>query len=283
MFFVASKALWFAAQPVALLIAGALVGAWLAPRVRFARALALGCVGALALVSLAPVGALLIEPLEERFPQPPADMPAPYGIVVLGGPIDAEASAARGQTILDEGAARLTAAAALARRYPQARILYAGGVGSLWPSLPSEAPEAGKLLVALGVDPQRIVLEDRSRNTEENARFAAALVHPTPGQSWLLVTSAYHMPRAMGLFRKAGFAAVAYPVDYRTLGGGRDWRLNLDPTGGLELLDLAVHEWVGLVAYRLSGRIDAWLPGPEAAASLEARRAAARPSGAGVP
>jgi len=262
MFFLASKALWFAVQPVVLLIAGALLGAWLARRVRFARALALGCVGALALVSLAPVGALLIEPLEERFPPPSPDMPAPYGIVVLGGAIDAEASAARGQTILDEGAARLTAAAALARRYPQARILYAGGAGSLWPSPWTEAPEALKLLVALGVDPARIVLEDRSRNTDENARFAAALVHPTPDQSWLIVTSAYHMPRAMGLFVKAGFSARAYPVDYRSFGDGRDWRFNPDPTRGLRLFDLAVHEWIGLIAYRVSGRIDAWFPGP---------------------
>jgi uncharacterized SAM-binding protein YcdF (DUF218 family) len=261
MFFVASKALWFVSEPTALLILGALVGVALAGRVRFARALALVCAAALAIVSFAPNGAALIAPLEDRFPQPPADLPAPYGVVVLGGAIDELASKARGQTILGDGAERLTAAAILARRYPQARILYTGGSASLWPRRSTEADEARDLLVGLGVDAQRIVLEDRSRNTDENARFSAALVHPAADQRWLVVTSAFHMPRAMGLFRKAGFAVIAYPVDYHTLGGG-DWRLNHDAASGLKLFDLAVHEWIGLFAYRLSGRIDAWLPAP---------------------
>ena len=263
MFFLASKLLWFAAAPVTVLMAGALVGAWFARRgARFPRALAVGCAGALLLIGLAPVGALLIEPLEDRFPAPGADMPAPYGIVILGGAIDEEASAARGQTILDEGASRLTEAAILARRFPDARLVYAGGSASLWRAHSTEALEARQLLVALGVEPSRIAIEDKSRNTDENARFAAALVHPQPGESWLLVTSAYHMPRAMGLFAKAGFSVRAYPVDYRSLGGGRDWRLNHDPARGLRLFDLAVHEWIGLIAYRLSGRIDDWFPRP---------------------
>jgi uncharacterized SAM-binding protein YcdF (DUF218 family) len=263
MFFVASKLLWLTAAPVNLLIVGALVGAWLVPRgAGFARALALGCAGALLVVSVGPVGALLIEPLEDRFPQPPADMAPPYGIVILGGAIDDEASAARGQTIFDEDGARLTAAAILARRYPQARLVYTGGSASLWDSHSTEALEGRKLLAALGVDPSRIAIEDRSRNTDENARFTAALVHPQGDQVWLVVTSAYHMPRAMGLFRKAGFGARAYPVDYRTLGDARDWRLNLEPVRGLTLFDLAVHEWIGLVAYRASGRIDDWFPRP---------------------
>jgi uncharacterized SAM-binding protein YcdF (DUF218 family) len=263
MFFVASKILWFAAAPITLLMAGALVGAWLVRRrAGLPRALALACSGALLFVSVAPVGALLIEPLEGRFPPLGADAPAPYGIIVLGGAIDDEASAARGQTILDEGAPRLTEAAILARRFPQARLVYTGGSASLWNSASTEALEGRKLLIALGVDPARITIEDKSRNTDENARFTAALVHPQPDQTWLVVTSAYHMPRAMGLFRKAGFSARAYPVDYRSLGDARDWRMNLHPALGLRLFDLAVHEWIGLIAYRVSGRIDEWFPEP---------------------
>ncbi len=263
MFFVASKILWFVAAPVTLLLIGAILGVWLIPHgVRFARALALVCLGALLVVSMAPVGATLIEPLEDRFPQFPADAPAPYGIIVLGGAIDDDASAARGQTTFEEGAARLTETAILARRYPQARLVYTGGSATLWNSRSTEAIEGRKLLTALGVDPARITIEDRSRNTDENARFTAALVHPQPEQTWLIVTSAYHMPRAMGLFVKAGFTARAYPVDYRSLGGGRDWRMNLEPARGLRLFDLAIHEWIGLLAYRASGRIDDWFPGP---------------------
>jgi len=261
MFFVASKALWFFAAPAALLTLGALVGVVFAAR-RGARLAALGCLAALLVIGVAPAGALLIGPLENRFPAPPADLPPPYGVVVLGGAIDDSISHARGQTTFDEGAERLTEAAILARRYPAARIVYTGGSSSLLGRPSGEAEDARRLLVAMGVDAARITLETRSRNTDENARFTAALVHPESGQTWLVVTSAYHMPRAMGLFRKAGFAAIADPVDYRTEGGRGDWRVNVDLPRGLTLFDLAAHEWVGLLAYRASGRIDVWFPGP---------------------
>jgi uncharacterized SAM-binding protein YcdF (DUF218 family) len=261
MFFIASKALWFFAAPSALLIVGALVGAAFSAR-RTGRLLALACAALLLVIGAAPLGALAIAPLENRFPAPPADLPPPAGVIVLGGAIDDDISRARGQTILDEGAARLTEAAALARRFPSARIVYTGGSNSLTGRPSSEAEEGRRLLVALGVDPQRITLETRSRNTDENARFTAALVHPQPDQSWLIVTSAYHMPRSMGLFRKAGFKAIADPVDYRSEGGPRDWRPNANLPGGLRLFDVALHEWIGLVAYRLSGRIDDWFPAP---------------------
>jgi uncharacterized SAM-binding protein YcdF (DUF218 family) len=249
------------AAPSALLILGALVGAVFAAR-RGARLAAIGCLLALLLIGAAPLGALLIGPLENRFPSPHADLPAPYGFVVLGGAIDDDLSRARGQTTFDEGAERLTEAAILARRYPAARIVYSGGSSSMLGRPSSEAEQARSLLVAMGVDAQSITLETRSRNTDENARFTAAIVHPQPDQRWLIVTSAYHMPRAMGLFRKAGFNAVADPVDYRTAGGRADWRPNSNLPHGLVLFDLAVHEWIGLVAYRLSGRIDAILPAP---------------------
>lgn len=261
MFFIASKALWFLAAPSALLILGALIGAAYSSRLS-GQLLAFACLALLLVVGAAPLGALAIAPLENRFPAPPADLPAPYGIVVLGGAIDDDISRARGQTTFDEGAERLTETAILARRYPSARIVYSGGSNSLSGRPSSEAEEGRKLLVALGVDPQRVTIEPRSRNTDENARFTAAMVHPESGQTWLVVTSAFHMPRAMGLFRKAGFDAVAAPVDFRTEGQGRDWRLNANLPRGLELFDLAVHEWIGLAAYRLSGRIESFFPAP---------------------
>ncbi len=264
MFFIASKVLWFFAAPVNLLLLAALIGAALAGG-RFSRAgrrIALLAIVLLLAIGILPLGAWLIEPLEDRFPPPPEEMPAPYGIIVLGGAIDDELGRARNQVSLQEGAARLTEAVALARRYPQARIVYTGGSNSLTHADSTEARDAGKLLAALGVDPARIQLEDRSRNTDENARFTSDQVHPEASQAWLLVTSAWHMPRAMGLFRKAGFNVVAYPVDYRSQGGPGDWRLNGETTRGLGLFDLAVHEWIGLAAYRARGKIDALFPAP---------------------
>jgi uncharacterized SAM-binding protein YcdF (DUF218 family) len=261
MFFIASKVLWFFAAPSALLILGALFGAAFSAR-RSGQLLALGCLAMLLIVGAAPVGAALIATLENRFPPPPADAPPPYGIIILGGAIDDDISLARGQTTFDEGAERLTQAVILARRFPSARIVYTGGSNSLRGRPSSEAALARNLMVALGVDAERVTLETRSRNTDENARFSAEILHPQADQRWLIVTSAYHMPRAMGLFRKAGFNAVADPADYRTLGGLGDWRPNIALPHGLVLFDLAVHEWIGLVAYRLSGRIETFFPGP---------------------
>ena len=161
----------------------------------------------------------------------------------------ADLSLAHGKTALEEGGARLTEAAILARRFPEAKIVYSGGpeeAGS------SEAAEGRDLLVALGVDRSRIEVETRSRNTDENARFTAALVKPKPEQVWWLVTSAWHMPRSMGLFEKAGFSVRADPVDYHTFGDARDYALDRDPARRLRLFELGVHEWIGLAAYRLA-------------------------------
>jgi uncharacterized SAM-binding protein YcdF (DUF218 family) len=264
MFFIASKVLWFFTAPVNLLLATAFAGAAMSAgrHARAGRSIALFAAGLLIVVGIAPIGAWLIEPLEDRFPTAPAEMAAPYGIIVLGGAIDDRLGRARHQVILDEGAARLTESVALSRRFPQARLVYTGGSNSLTESDTSEAHDAGALFLALGVDPGRITLEDRSRNTDENARFTRDLVHPEPSQVWLLVTSAYHMPRSMGLFRKAGFNVVAYPVDYRSAGSFGDWRLSNETWRGLRLLDVAVHEWVGLAAYYASGKIDTLFPGP---------------------
>ena len=263
MFFVVSKALWLLADPLSLLLACAFIGGLIVRRApRVGRALTLIGAGALLVVIVLPVGVLLLRPLEERFPAPPADAAPPYGIIVLGGPIDAELSLAHGQTALEEGAARLTEAAILARRFPEAKIVYTGGSGWQADSDPVEAVEARNLLVALGVDASRIEIEKRSRNTDENARFTAALVKPNPAQSWWLVTSAWHMPRSMGLFEKAGFSVRADPVDYFSVGDVRDYLRNREPSRRLRVFELAVHEWIGLAAYHLTGKIDAWFPGP---------------------
>ena len=106
-------------------------------------------------------------------------------------------------------------------------------------------------------------MERRSRNTAENAEFSKALVAPKAGERWLLVTSAFHMPRSIGLFRKAGFAVEPYPVDWRV--GGRDDLFTLPELRrltGWASVDVGVREWIGLVAYRLTGKIDEFLPGP---------------------
>jgi uncharacterized SAM-binding protein YcdF (DUF218 family) len=263
-FFITSKIVWMLASPIDLLLLGALVGVLLGygRHARFGRAVALAAILILVAAATLPVGLLLIAPLEDRFPPPPADLPPPEGIIVLGGAIDDIASAARGQTVFDEGGERLTEAVILARRYPQARIVYTGGSASLTGGTSTEALQARNFMVAMGVAPERVTIEDKSRNTDENARFTAAIVRPEPSQRWIVVTSAFHMPRAMGVFEKAGFRPIAYPVAFRTLGGEGDPRVVLDPAKNVHVFQLALHEWIGLAAYWASGRIDHLFPGP---------------------
>ena len=176
--------------------------------------------------------------------------------------ISPELSIARGAADLNEAAERVTAAAALARSYPAARIVYSGGNGRLARRGGVEADIAADLFDAIGLPRARVMVEGRSRNTVENAEFSKALASPRPGERWLLVTSAYHMPRAVGLFRQAGFPVEAYPVDWRTAGGDHVW-MPFDSVGaGLRRTDTAVREWTGLAAYYLSGKTPALFPAP---------------------
>ncbi len=188
---------------------------------RFARAgrrLAVASLLLLAVLGFSPIGNALIIPLEQRFPPWDAARGAPAGIVVLGGAISPDISAARDAVALNEAAERVTIVAELARRYPDARIVFSGGTGALIYSEGIEAEFARRLFESFGIARERILLEQRSRNTVENALFSKDIAQPKAGERWLLVTSAYHLPRAVGVFRKAGFAVEAYPVDWRTRG-----------------------------------------------------------------
>ncbi len=221
MFFFASKIFWMIASPINLLMFAALIGVLMryGRAARFGRGLALTAILVLIAAATLPLGMILIAPLEDRFPLPPPDLPPPEGIIVLGGAIDDQVSAARGETVFDEGGERLTEAVVLAKRFPQARVVYTGGTASFVPGATStEALQARKFMSQMGIAPERVMIEDKSRNTDENARFTAAIVHPQPSQRWIIVTSAFHMPRAMGLFEKAGFHPIAYPVAFRTSG-----------------------------------------------------------------
>jgi uncharacterized SAM-binding protein YcdF (DUF218 family) len=264
MFFIASKVFWFIAEPVSLAIIVGILGILLgfSRFARAGRALMAGAIIALAAGLLTPFGALLLRPLEERFPPPRADIPAPAGIIVLGGAVDAERSEARGQFSLTSDGGRMTTAVELARRYPTARLIVTGGSAGLLGEGPAEAIGARKLWLSLGVPAERMTFEAKSRNTWENGLFTRDLVKPKPGETWLLVTSAWHMPRSVGIFRRLDFDVIPYPVAYRTFGDERDFLLPTSMIDKVIMLDYSVREWVGLLAYRLAGKINALFPAP---------------------
>jgi uncharacterized SAM-binding protein YcdF (DUF218 family) len=262
MFFVASKIFWLLASPIHLLPILLLAGLILSPRWRPGRTLALVSAIALALIVFSPASALLIRPLEDRFPQKSEIMSPPNGIIVLGGAVDEQISRARDQVTLNEAATRMTEGAALALLYPQARLVFSGGSSALIDNSARESNFARRLWRELGVPERRMLFEDRSRNTFENALFTRELVRPHKGEKWLLVTSAYHMPRAIGVFRALRMDPEAFPVDYRTAGDATDFRSPADGADAIVNFETATREWIGLLVYRLTGKTRVLFPGP---------------------
>lgn len=260
-----SKTLGLLLLPTNFLIGVGLIGAMLLAT-RFAslgRKLLVASVLLLAICGFSPLGKLLLYPLESRFPPWDAARGAPDGIIVLGGSIDPDLSLAHRAAVVRTAADRIIAAAALARRYPNARIIFSGGSPNLISNDAREADFVSALLESLGTSMARLTMERRSRNTQENAEFAKAMISPRPGERWLLVTSAFHMPRSVGIFRKAGFPIEPYPVDWRI--GGRSQLFQFAPSAleGLGRIDTGVREWIGLAAYWATGRTSELFPGPD--------------------
>ncbi len=184
MFFVLSKLLGILIIPSNFVVEIGLLGiVLLLTRLRrLASWLIVTSVVLTALAGFSPLGNVLILPLEQRFPPWDPSRGAPDGIIVLGGSILPEIAATRGDDSgLNEAAERITAAAELARKYPNARIIFSGGNASLFANAPAEAAVAFRQLVALGVAPDRITAEDQSRNTVENAVFSRLIAQPKPG------------------------------------------------------------------------------------------------------
>jgi uncharacterized SAM-binding protein YcdF (DUF218 family) len=262
MFFIVSKIFWFLAAPLHFSLICLGVGLAAASRRCCGMPLAIFGAALLALMTFLPLGALLLRPLEDRFPRQSEIRTPPKGIIVLGGSVDERISRARGQIAINDAAERLTEAAALARRYPQTVLVFSGGSGSLVDDSIKEAETAHKLWSQLGVPEDRMVFEDASRNTYENAVFTQKRVHPRDDADWLLITSAFHMPRSMGIFRALGMNPTAYPVDYRTFGNSEDFRPPADGSLAIRNVEIGLREWFGLVAYRLDGKTRELFPAP---------------------
>ncbi len=239
---------------LALLVAATLL-AIIAERHRLARRCAAITLASLLALGTVPIGEFLMRPLEAEFPHRTAPERVD-GIIVLGGVEATAVSAYWRQPQVNQAAERLIAAAALARQYPDAKVIFTGGSARILhtltgqPALPNVSEQ---VLTSLGVPTARLAWEGASRNTTENARNTAALIQPKPGQRWVLITSAFHMGRALRSFEAAGWTGIApYPVDYRTAKPVvlSSWSLD----GKLETLNTALKEWVGRAAYSILSR-----------------------------
>jgi len=251
MFFVLSKIFWMLVQPshwlgfLVLATAISLLLRW------YKTARVFGVAALLLLVLAGFLAVPLARSLEDRYPRPP--WPAHVdGILVLGSGFDTALFRARGVPASNEGLWRIEAGFAAARHYPGARLVFSGGSGALGGAPFSEAETARLVLAEMGQDPRQLTLEARSRNTYENILFSKDIVKPKPGEVWLLVTAAMHMPRAVAIARKLDWPMTPWPSDYLTAPSGGGDLLSI--TGNLFYIDYVFHEWIGLAAYRLSGK-----------------------------
>ncbi|MGK2922285.1 MAG: YdcF family protein [Methyloceanibacter sp.] len=269
MFFYIAKAVWFVLQPstlIALLIGYGAILIWTGWARWGRRFVSIGAI-LLLVVGLSPLGNALILPLEDRFPRADLDSPPPpTGIIILGGAENRLVGSARDAPTLNEAGERLLEGAILAHRFPEAKVAFSGGDAGILYKSDSEAEGAASLLSKLGIDRDRLILESDARDTYENAVYLKKELEAKGEldltKRWLLITSAYHMPRSMGAFRQAGFYVEPWPVDYRTRGMVDLTRPFDKVSEGLRRVDTAMREWVGLFAYWLTGRTDALFPAP---------------------
>jgi uncharacterized SAM-binding protein YcdF (DUF218 family) len=258
-FFLASTAIWLLIRPETLLVllfALPLIFLWHGRTIAAFRILATA-LGLTLLIGVFPLGNLVLNPLERAYLTDPV-ITQPVGIVVLGGAEDVAPKYAGEMAQVNDAGDRLIAAVQLARRFPEAVVLYSGGKAAISPVAEGAFEVGPDILRQLGLSEGRLIVEGRSRSTAENATFSRAMVSNVEG-TWVLVTSAFHMPRAVGSFCAAGWRnLVPYPTDYR---GGTFWdQIGWDLAGNLDDLNTGVKEWIGLLAYQMTGRIDAIIP-----------------------
>ncbi len=264
LFFSVSKLFWLFFQPLSIIFVFVLLALILIGTGFRKLGLSALIAGAFVLFISAytTLGSVLLSPLEDRFPKV-AELPQRVdGIVVLGGYMNGDINAGRPGFELNSAADRIFETMRLARLYPNAKVIVSGGDGAFFEEAAPEADSTRIMLADLGFEGDRYIFENKSRNTIENAAFSKALAQPKPGETWLLVTSAYHMPRSIGCFRKAGFDVVAWPVDYKTP-AKQSFSLYFEsPNEALSRFSVAMREWVGLTAYWLTGKTDMLLPQP---------------------
>ena len=264
MFFYLSKILWLFINPLNLFFIGLFVGTvliWLRWRRSALWCLTVTTVCAVILTTI-PLGQTLIIKLENRFPMQILDFKEVEGIVVLGGIVDQHLSKDRGITAINGAVERLIAFADLSKKYPGARLVFSGGSGVLSAQDLKEAHYVGPLLKKLGITVDRIYYEYQSRNTWENAVLTKKMIEPTEAKPWIIITSAFHMPRAIGAFRKAGWNnIVPYPVDYRTMIEEKP-QVGFNFSDGISSFSIGCREWIGLTFYWLTGRSNAFFPSP---------------------
>lgn len=263
LFFMLSKLVWAFLSPGNLIILALFVGMIFLIFNSFSKAKKILVPTALIsfLIMAYPVSDYLMQPLENRFSKPEVLPDQIDGIIVLGGGEDLKRSLSWQVAELGLGGDRYIGAASLASYYPQAPVIFTGGSGLMsLQNTEGEGAIARQLLTTIGINEQRLIIESMSRNTYENFKYTKALL-PNEDGTYLLVTSAFHMPRSVGIARMQGIKVVPFPVDYRT--DSENYRtVGFDFNRHLTTLEAGWREWIGLTAYYFTGKTADWFPKP---------------------
>ena len=261
LFFHFAKIAWLIIEPdnllvIALIIVGIL---FLVNKTALAKKLFFLLSALVLIIALFPVGGWLIYPLETRFPANPELPDKVDGIILLGGSFLPRNSDYWGKPQTNKFADRIFQFVTLLNRYPQAKAVFSGGDASLTGGNSTEAHIASKLFFELGIENDRIIYEDKARNTFENGKFSHQIVKPAKGESWIVVSSAFHLPRVVGVFCSLKWSVIPYPADFHTLPSSL-LTPSLDLGFHLQQLNEALHEWTGLTAYYFAGKTSQWFP-----------------------
>jgi uncharacterized SAM-binding protein YcdF (DUF218 family) len=249
LYFIASKIIWAIIRPETFLLLLFAFGT-LFHRLRWQK-LSSGLLASAtlfaALIAIFPVGDAFLAPLERKYPASPG-IDKVAGIVVLGGGEADIQSAAWGLPMTGEAGERFLAVLTLAHEHPEALVIFTGGSGRLLGGK-SGADIAEDIFLGAGLPSEHLILERASRNTADNATMSLELMPGDLEGNWLLVTSAFHMPRAVGSFCSAGWKGIVpWPTDYRS--GSFVDRIGWNFADNLQDLNVGVREWIGLLAYR---------------------------------
>ena len=272
MFFLASKILWYLLNPFNIILL-LFISGWilLSRKPKIGKALLTSALILIFLCGLSPIPTVLIRTLENRI----LARPVPNridGIIILAGGVDMKLSR-RGLIELRAEADRIVEGVILAKRHPEAKVVITGGTGFLGQSdALREADGLAKLARSLGIPSERIIIERNSRNTHEHAVEMAKLLKGKKNEKWLLITSAAHMPRSVGCFRKVGLSPIPYPVDYKTEVAVYDalsMSMFVPTLGNIGCFSQSLHEWIGLIVYRLMGYTNSLFPKGDPLAKME--------------
>lgn len=264
MFFSLSKIVWLFVQPLSLilflcvLMIAAFYSGW---KILAVGSALIACL-LIILCGFTTLGAVMLNPLEERFKRPQKYPDSIAGIIVLGGYMSGEINAVRGGIELNSAGDRIIETMRLSKIYPQAKIVVTGGEGTYFSQSKPDADSTRELFKIFNINDRNVVYEAQSRNTIENAQMTRDLIQPKSGQRWLLVTSAFHMPRSVGVFRKEGFDIIAWPVDYKTVPNTKLRLYFQNANEAFTRTSTALHEWFGLVIYWLNGKTEELFPKP---------------------